>query len=613
MEIGVKDRAVLRQAKALICGLLAGISLLMVLTALFSLSSHISASSESFRQHRLTSGGGDASASFHTADLSLRVLMNGKPHTGMSASPDGVAWYTPQDGALPLSLPACDYTFYAAHANRIVRASHSLSGGAPSALVLDAGLAPQAPELLMLNGNKDTIRAFPLDITDAQRVILDNPPNGLSITDRGGRFSLAVDGRALPYGFHAVALTSENHEGKALSWIGLRVPRDNEPVEIYTADDLDRVRDDPSGSYVLMNDIDMSLLHDWQPIGSAGRPFTGVFDGGGHELSGFHFFGTIAEGSSFAFFGAAKNAEIRNLIFRQPDIAPSLVENGSSVCAVIVNTLDRSLMENCAVIGGRVAPAGGGPHGLVSINTGIILSCFNSADIICAAPSANMHNTAGIAGDNAGYCAYLANEGEVYGSHQTGGITAWHHGGLVTRSVNSGYVWGNTLAGAFPPGGIAHTINNQAICSYSYFIRGQSPMGAKPFGEGIVNSLHPISLPALRDPAALDDLGSFGGESPEWAFSSLDAKGPVPSGIFKEQASRPLIERQEDHIVIAPSPGLVYFYTLDGSDPRASGATGVESLDIRLGPGQTLTVFSARRGCRDSEPVTLQAREGRQR
>lgn len=49
---------------------------------------------------------------------------------------------------------------------------------------------------------------------------------------------------------------------------------------IYTAEDLDSVRTDADGNYILMNDIDLSTWGEWVPIGGTSG-FSGVFDGNG--------------------------------------------------------------------------------------------------------------------------------------------------------------------------------------------------------------------------------------------------------------------------------------------------------------------------------------------
>ncbi len=63
------------------------------------------------------------------------------------------------------------------------------------------------------------------------------------------------------------------------------VPEDY--VGIYTADDLNSVRNDLKSNYILMDDIDLSGWGNWQPIGlsvDALNAFEGHFDGNGHVV-----------------------------------------------------------------------------------------------------------------------------------------------------------------------------------------------------------------------------------------------------------------------------------------------------------------------------------------
>ena len=59
---------------------------------------------------------------------------------------------------------------------------------------------------------------------------------------------------------------------------------------IYTAEDLQKIGKDEkyplSGSYILMNDIDLSGISNWTPIGDESNPFTGKLLGAGFTISG---------------------------------------------------------------------------------------------------------------------------------------------------------------------------------------------------------------------------------------------------------------------------------------------------------------------------------------
>lgn len=52
-------------------------------------------------------------------------------------------------------------------------------------------------------------------------------------------------------------------------------------IGIYTAEDLNNIRNNLSGKYILMNDIDLSVYENWEPIGTMEEPFIGELDGNG--------------------------------------------------------------------------------------------------------------------------------------------------------------------------------------------------------------------------------------------------------------------------------------------------------------------------------------------
>ena len=61
---------------------------------------------------------------------------------------------------------------------------------------------------------------------------------------------------------------------------------------IKTTDDLKNIRKNLSGKYILMADIDLSSIDNWDPIGDSSNKFTGTFDDNGyvfnkHTLSGY--------------------------------------------------------------------------------------------------------------------------------------------------------------------------------------------------------------------------------------------------------------------------------------------------------------------------------------
>ena len=84
-------------------------------------------------------------------------------------------------------------------------------------------------------------------------------------------------------------------------------------IEVWTADDLDNVRNNLSGSYIQMADIDLSSFANWVPIGltAFGPPFLGTYNGNGKKITNL----TINDsGLTYAgLFGETSGATIKKL------------------------------------------------------------------------------------------------------------------------------------------------------------------------------------------------------------------------------------------------------------------------------------------------------------
>jgi hypothetical protein len=101
-----------------------------------------------------------------------------------------------------------------------------------------------------------------------------------------------------------------------------------------------------AGEIVLLNDIDLSKLTEWTPIGSGQatatpgydaliNPFTGVFNGQGYAIKGISWTFNTENGTTdlLGFFGALKNATIKNLVFGKEGDQITLLGSSSSVVA----------------------------------------------------------------------------------------------------------------------------------------------------------------------------------------------------------------------------------------------------------------------------------------
>ena len=96
---------------------------------------------------------------------------------------------------------------------------------------------------------------------------------------------------ALPLGVFADALEEAIHShseqaqpnGSADTEI---VELDPTVIPITTAEEFNSIRNDLNGTYILVQDIDLSKYTQWEPIGTVENPFKGNLYGNGHTVSG---------------------------------------------------------------------------------------------------------------------------------------------------------------------------------------------------------------------------------------------------------------------------------------------------------------------------------------
>lgn len=86
---------------------------------------------------------------------------------------------------------------------------------------------------------------------------------------------------------------------------------------ISTAAELNNIRNNLSGKYILLKNISLSSYRSgtgWEPIGAAnGETFTGVLDGNGYEISGLTINAPNISASGLGLFGGIDGATIKNL------------------------------------------------------------------------------------------------------------------------------------------------------------------------------------------------------------------------------------------------------------------------------------------------------------
>lgn len=186
-------------------------------------------------------------------------------------------------------------------------------------------------------------------------------------------------------------------------------------INVYTSDDLNKIRENLTGSYILMNDIDLSN-EEWIPIGTEQAPFKGQFNGNNYSITGLKINSIVecAYKSSTGLFAFATGATIKNLSVNA-DIQVSESNDSFYSVGIIVGYAKFSKIENCITSGSIKADLGGTccAGGIVGevIHDSLISGCENSAEITVNAKAEIF--VGGITGSSYSPVSLCANKGNL--------------------------------------------------------------------------------------------------------------------------------------------------------------------------------------------------------
>lgn len=119
--------------------------------------------------------------------------------------------------------------------------------------------------------------------------------------------------------------------------------------------------------YELTTDVDLDGV-DWKPIGfdpegtaktsngtsgsSPGKSFRGVFDGKNHAIENFNPTVTLGDGKTYGFFGALREATVKNLTFSNVDVTYGAAANAAADAGILAGTISfGSTVENITIEG----------------------------------------------------------------------------------------------------------------------------------------------------------------------------------------------------------------------------------------------------------------------
>ncbi len=220
---------------------------------------------------------------------------------------------------------------------------------------------------------------------------------------------------------------------------------------IKTAADLDNIRNNLSGKYILMNDIDLAGV-DWTPINS----FSGELNGNGYVVRNLNCHTNGAAGLFVSIAGIISNLGLENVNVT--------ADNSGGIAGGIAATTKSGanpIIKNCYVTGSVSTSndfgyVGGliGSMGYDSRYNPSIISCYTDAIVSGWSAGGITGGTGSTSGSGGGpkidNCYSLS---QVHGIEYSGGLVGFHAHSITTNSYVAGPVSNANWAGALFGGG----------------------------------------------------------------------------------------------------------------------------------------------------------------
>jgi hypothetical protein len=288
-------------------------------------------------------------------------------------------------------------------------------------------------------------------------------------------------------------------------------------VEIRDWYDLDSVRDNLGGIYLLMNDLDSTTAGyaelagatandgmGWEPIGTSSHGFTGSFSGQGYEIRDLFIdrpdqddvglFARVFWTHPIESVGAIENIGVVNADVTGHTRVGALVGDNSGMvsnsCSIggvtdgytyiggLVGYDDGGLVSNSysagnvsgfRYVGGLV----GRITGTRAVREGIVMNCYSTGSVTGFTRTGGL--VASIVGDGMVSSSYFA--GSVNGTRWVAGLVAENYGGTVSNSYSIGDVTGRLYSGYV--GGVvgANLHGSISNCYSSSPVDGRTPVG----------------------------------------------------------------------------------------------------------------------------------------
>ena len=252
---------------------------------------------------------------------------------------------------------------------------------------------------------------------------------------------------------------------------------DENVIEITDAHGLNKSRNNLSGHYKLMENIDLSEYKNWEPIGDGDHPFTGTFNGNLKKIS--HL--TINRPNTYnvGLFGYTRKAEFLNVHLEDVNVSGCRYVGGlvgSSNAGKITNSYATGKVEG-RVVGGLVGTSYAGKitnsyatgkvegsdrvGGLLgeAVYKGEVTNSYATSEVTGVECSSCV---GGLVGEfpNGGKLTNSYATGEVNGESRVGGLVGTFKWGEITNSYATGEVNGESRVGGLVGGLFKGKITN---------------------------------------------------------------------------------------------------------------------------------------------------------
>jgi hypothetical protein len=242
-------------------------------------------------------------------------------------------------------------------------------------------------------------------------------------------------------------------------------------VEIRDWHDLDAVRNNLDGQFLLMNDLDSTTAgytelasptanqgKGWRPIGIWPNPFIGSFDGQGFEIRDL-FIDREGEDNVGLFSFVDTGASIVGIAVMNATVTGELYVGG-----LVGHNHDGSL-SNCHSTGNVAGHTHVG--GLVGESGGIVSNTYSAASV------SGSFEVGGLIGQNHGTVSKSYSTGTTTGYEYVGGLVGWNHEGTVSNSYSSARVDGESLVGGL----VGHNRASVSNCYSTGNVTGYEDVG----------------------------------------------------------------------------------------------------------------------------------------